>query len=278
MEFLVILISLLLVYLNGSVPGIQRDRWYQSWVESLRKRLAPGKHPEAYLMISLVVPVLGVVLLLWLASGWLMGLPYLALNTLLLLYAFGRNDLAVEAHAYTSALSRGDTQGAYHKAAVFNFNHNQVAAEDGEGLHTEAVRALSYRYFEHYFAVIFWFCVLGAPIAVLYRLAELHTDLALDAEDEKPAAEQWLWLMEWLPARLMGLSLAAVGNFSACFQRWRKSLTNTEDSTATVLNDYVLAAGLDNSSPTQQVRSVQTLYWRALVLVVSVLALLTIFG
>ena len=282
MAFLVVVISLLIIYFSGAVPGIQRDGWYVSWLTYLRKSTDSGKRPKTYLTVSLLVPVGVLMVVLWFAKGLLFGLPVLVLNVLLLLYAFGREDVTSKAYVYTEALSRGDFQAAFHQAAVFNRSHHEGRARNQGELHREVLQAISYRYFEHYFAVVFWYFLLGAPAAVLYRLTQLHGDLELDGKHEKAVITRWLWLLEWLPTRLMGLTLSVVGNFSDCFRQWQVSLTNSVDSTAVVLGGYLEGAMNfgQSDSPTEQiadVESVKALYTRSLMLMVILLALVVIF-
>ena len=292
MEFLVIVISLFIVYLNGPVSSIQNDRWYSRWVGSLRngalqksqknQKKLHKKYPAGYLVISLLVPLCVVVVLDSVAEGSLLGLGWLVLNVVLVLYAFGRENMDEQLQVYVSALQRNDAQAAFHDASIFNVNHQQSTAGNWDELHQEALAAISYRYFEHYFAVIFWYSLLGAPAAVLYRLSELHADLDLDEDSEKPVARKWLWMLEWLPARLMGLTLSAVGNFSACFSQWQASLLDRTTTSAEVLMNYLRGAmdtseGDDQAQRVADINMVKTLYTRTLVLALSVVALLVIF-
>ncbi|MEZ5480686.1 MAG: regulatory signaling modulator protein AmpE [Porticoccaceae bacterium] len=143
MAFLVVVISLLIIYFSGAVPGIQRDGWYVSWLTYLRKSTDSGKRPKTYLTVSLLVPVGVLMVVLWFAKGLLFGLPVLVLNVLLLLYAFGREDVTSKAYVYTEALSRGDFQAAFHQAAVFNLSHHEGRARNQGELHREVLQAIS---------------------------------------------------------------------------------------------------------------------------------------
>ena len=66
--------------------------------------------------------------------------------------------------------------------------------------------------------MIFWFYLFGAPAALAYRLLALHGDLDFDETDADQPGLKWLWLMEWLPVRLLGLTVGLVGNFFLCRQ------------------------------------------------------------
>src|SRR3989339_1376095 len=85
--------------------------------------------------------------------------------------------------------------------------------------------------YQRIFAVIFWFAILGATGVVLYTLvASLRIEL--ESQDSLSGSEQSMLkstteieaVLDWLPLRLLGLTYALVGEFSATFQAWSKAL------------------------------------------------------
>mgnify|MGYP000220846090 CR=1 FL=1 len=242
MEFIVIVIGLFILNRAGSLPSLQRDNWYRGWMIRLDGQRWLKVVPHGSLILSLLLPVLLVALLLMVLDDHWFGLPQFLLSLLLFLYSLGRGDLEEQVEGYRDDLKRDDLEAAYRDAADFNPAHEEGASENWSQLHAEALGAMSYRYFERYFAVIFWFMLAGAPGAILYRLSVLHSDMALDDAADKSMVGRWLQLMEWLPVRLMGVSLAFVGNFTACLECLRNSLFSMSDSTVDVVASYVLAA------------------------------------
>ena len=281
MEFIVIVIGLFVLSRAGSLPGLQRDTWYGGWMARLEEQRWLKVVPHGSLILSLLLPVLLVVLLLVIVNDHWFGLPQFFLCLLIFLYSLGRGDLEEQVEGYRDDLKRDDLQAAYHDAADFNPAHEEGTAENWDQLHTEVLGAMSYRYFERYFAVMFWFMLAGAPGAILYRLSVLHSDMALDDAADKPMVSRWLQLMEWLPARLMGVSLAFVGNFTACLERLRNTLFSMSDSTVDVVASYVLAAlqtgstGTDSPSTREiEVSEISALFSRTLVFSLCMIALL----
>jgi len=65
-----------------------------------------------------------------------------------------------------------------------------------------------------FFAVIFWYFVLGPGAALAYRLLALCGEHSQQPE-LKARAEQLRHIMDWLPVRMLALSFALVGNFLA---------------------------------------------------------------
>jgi cobalamin biosynthesis protein CobD/CbiB len=89
--------------------------------------------------------------------------------------------------------------------------------------------------YRHVFATLFWFTVLPGPAgAVLYRAAALLADEWREGPggtDTTPIAQGravfggpargLLWLLDWIPARLTALSFAIVGDFEDAASCWR---------------------------------------------------------
>lgn len=65
------------------------------------------------------------------------------------------------------------------------------------------------------FCVIFWFILFGPAFALLYVLL---------LQDDK--ARPYVWVAEWLPARLLALTFALVGQFSATLKAFAETGLN----------------------------------------------------
>lgn len=293
MTFLVLIIGLLVLRFGGDIRGLQKDDWFVSWcgylesVEWLRHR--DGLRS----VLAVLLPVLGLAVLLWLLRDWWLGLPISAISLVVLLYSLGRGDLETELRVYREAVSRGDTQAAYHGAAPFNPTHRDGMAANWPELQQELEAGLPYRLFEREFAVIFWFAVLGPAGALLYRLARLRADHvarelegseALDATvEDEGYAPRLLGLLEWLPARLLVPSLALVGNFSPVMQQAVRLCLGNLSANA-LLAELVRVAlvlqreDIERPGGLELVTAIEDLLRRALVLWVLVVALLVLFA
>jgi AmpE protein len=261
-HFLIILIAIAVLESNGQLAFIQRDMWVQKWHGALVKlgssRL-PTLHNNSQLrvLVFVLVPVAALQLVLWyLGSGILGFLAELAV----LLYCLGRGDLSAQISVLQSDIQRNDLQAAFHDAAVFNIGHRAVSAESAGGLFRELAATLPYRMFERSFAVVFWFFFLGAPVALAYRLLALHGDMQLQTADiqieqgiEEDAAEvlesdrpdeanKLLWYLEWIPVRVLALTLGLMGDFSKATAPLKELVFCAKTSTADVLRRCVFGA------------------------------------
>ncbi|MNY18710.1 regulatory protein AmpE [compost metagenome] len=153
-------------------------------------------------------PLLLVGLLLWilapLAYGWLL----LPLHVAVLLWSLGRGDPQRSLAPFRASWQRGDAEAAYLDAR----RDLGVQAEDPPTLLRQVQGFLLWQAYQGFFAVIFWYALLGPLLALAYRLLALLAEHAGDAVLRRHAV-RLRQALDWLPARLLALSLALAGNF-----------------------------------------------------------------
>jgi AmpE protein len=158
------------------------------------------------LLVLVPVLLLGVLLLLLksVAYGWL-ALP---VHLLVLIYGLGRGDVLAALGPFRDAWRRDDTEAAYLVAA----RDLGVQADEPGELLNRVQGYLLWQAYQSFFAVIFWYALLG-PVAVLaYRLLALTTEQAQQVA-LRERAEQLRHAFDWLPARVLASSFALVGDF-----------------------------------------------------------------
>jgi len=304
MALLIVLLALGLVQIWGSGGPLHRDGWFLRWQQAVAGQQSVAQKPGFEFGVVILLPVLLSAILLVIAESILGGLGILLVSVPLLLYSFGRGNFNESLSSYLRAWYQGDLEAAYIEAEPLLKGVQSETPSDAQSLHRIVFRAAAYRAFERLFAVLFWFLLLGVPGAVLYRLSQLYVgncDIASVAEaDAKSAAatgdgqlaRKWLWLLEWLPVRVLGFTLAIVGNFAGCYRAWREHLTCKESGSADVLEYYLEGAlgGIDSSECSAgvavsegqrlcgaELEALQGLLSRALLMWLTVLALYVIF-
>ena len=208
MNFLVLVLILALEKLCRWRVHLQRDELLRRVLARLER--APRLQGQAALQLVLVlgVPLLLVGVLLWslapLAYGWLL----LPLHVALLLWSLGRGDPQHSLAPFRARWQRGDTQAAYLEAE----RDLGLQAEDAPGLLRQVQGLLLWQAYEGFFAVIFWYALAGPLPALAYRLLALLGEHA-EGEELRGYAVRLRHALDWLPARLLALSLALAGNF-----------------------------------------------------------------
>ncbi|MWV16441.1 regulatory signaling modulator protein AmpE [Pseudomonas sp. L-22-4S-12] len=208
MNFLVLLLVLWVEKFSAGRRRIQRDG---PWLRQLaRAEARPDASPWLQLALLVLLPVLllGVLLLVLepLAYGWL-ALP---VHLLVVIYSLGRGDVLAALGPFRDAWRRGDDQAALHVA-----ERDLGLEADGEAELLLRVQGYElWQAYQAFFAVIFWYALLGPLVPLAYRLLALAAEHAATA----PLAERAAQLrhgLDWLPVRVLAASFALVGNFAA---------------------------------------------------------------
>jgi AmpE protein len=238
MSFLVLLLAVWIEKFSALRHRVQRDG---GWIRELNKlesseRMA-GK-PWLVLTILVLFPIALLALLLVVLEPVAYGLLALPVHLLVVIYSLGRGDLLGGLGPFRDAWRREDLQAAAHVAK----RDLNICADSGEELLDRVQGHLLWEAYQSFFAVIFWYFVLGPVAALAYRL------LALAEEHGKnPAlverAAQLRHAFDWVPVRLLAASFALVGNFVAVGRVMLHELLNWNISAAQLINKVGLAAG-----------------------------------
>lgn len=245
MKFLSLVVVLGIVYWLGSARFIHFDGWFNWLVRRLQKVTNFSGAPVLPLLIALLLPMLLLVIIIFLVKGFIssdyweffVGVP-------VLLYSLGRGNFISQVKEYIEISMRGDNVSAAKLIDELRGNTEigslDVDTNSWQGLHAQALQVISYRSFEHTFAVLFWFCIAGPIGALLYRLSILYREISLSDSGDAQVATKWLWLLEYPAVRLMGITWALVGNFETC--PLRKNLIDIESSSDYILNQCLRGA------------------------------------
>lgn len=206
MSFLVLVLVLWVEQFSSLRHRLQRDGFFLG--ELVRLERSGKVHPWWSLAILVLAPVLVLALLLHVLQPVAYGLLALPVHLLVLIYSLGRGDAKAALGPFRDAWRRGDEQAALHVAE----RDLGLAADDPRDLLVRVQGNLVWQAYQSFFAVIFWYFLLGPAAALGYRLLALSA-----ANSHQPAlkerAAQLRHAMDWLPVRVLALSFALVGNF-----------------------------------------------------------------
>jgi adenosylcobinamide-phosphate synthase len=163
------------------------------------------------------------------------------LGVFVLYAALGMRSLREHAQPVADALAAGDMEQA--RRAVGRMVSRDTAALNGSQIAAAATESVLENGNDAVFGALFWFALLGAPGAVLYRLAN-----TLDAMWGYRTAryERFGWaaariddLLNFLPARLAAFTYALCGHFAGAWRCWRAQAAQWDSPNA----GPVMAAG-----------------------------------
>ena len=187
--------------------------------------------------LMVLIPVMAISLVV----SQLSGLALLVVNALVVYFVVGLKSLAEHGRNVAVPLLAGDLLTARQQIAMMvsrdtdKLTEQQVASATCESVLENGSDAI--------FSALFWFFLLGAPGAILYRGANT-LDAMWGYKTDRYRRFGWAAariddVLNWLPARLTAVSYGLVGNFSSGLKCARQQGGLTDSPNA----GYVMAAG-----------------------------------
>jgi adenosylcobinamide-phosphate synthase len=268
-----------------------------SWADWLERSFNAGerRHGTIAWLIAALAPVAAAAALyalLW----WVSPFAALLLNVVALYFTLGFRQFSHYFTGIQAALRDGEVERA--RELLGDWRGEPAAHRSREEVVRLAIEEAIAASHRHVFAVLFWFVVLPGPSgAILYRMASfLQRRWAGKAEFGR-FAQLALQALEWPAARLTAAAFAVVGDFEDAIYCWRTQAAAWPDpNQGIVLAAGAGALGVKLGMPLTEVEGLQArpelglgeaadapfldstvgLLWRALVLWVFVLIILSL--
>ncbi|MEH6571455.1 MAG: regulatory signaling modulator protein AmpE [Halioglobus sp.] len=228
MTFLAVIIALIFFQVMAFPKSLHQDDWFQSlqrWTRGL------GFSPTIGLIAYLGIPCFIVGLVLGKLDSFLFGLVWLGGAAAVLLYSFGRENFNALADRYYGYCQNEDHEAAY----LFAQSELSVVPEDLTSdrpwqAHQAIQRRLLYLGYQRWFAVVFFFVVLGPLGALVYRLLQLSR-----SSPEEAQVASILFYADWVPSRLLAAGFSLTGDFIASRDKLLASMSDTDKGAGEVL-------------------------------------------
>ena len=292
MTLAAVVVALALGHLaQGLAEAVRRHGWFDEWLRWLDARMQDGNAWRGRwgVAFALLPPLLVVGLLQWTLDTLLYGVVGLLFGIAVLFHCWGPRDLDLDVDAIVDA-----PDAAARNAAISRLSPTTT---DAPALVVTVFHAARRRWF----GVLFWFLLLGAFGAALYRLVALcaEDDAALLPVGNSTGAKRLLAWLDWPVSQLMALFMALVGVFDTVFSAWKQHGGAGFDANADFLGaagrasvrseladdaqDYADAgesaeAIARDLGPMPELRDAMSLVWRTLVAWLAVIALFVIAG
>jgi cobalamin biosynthesis protein CobD/CbiB len=301
MSFLALLAALLLDYFRPLPSHFRAFPLFSRYARYLERQFNAGERWHGLLAWLLaVVPLallatLGYLFLNQLNAllGWLWSVAVLYL-------IMGFRYLGVNAAGVAAALRGQELDEARRQLGQW-LGRDSAALSAGEVAKLGIEEILRGAY-QHLFGVIIWFALFGPGGALLYRLSQIlglkwgELDEREFGDFGKVAARIFAW-MEWLPLRITAISFAIVGDFEDAMYCWRSQaeqwaqrgmgivLASGAGAMGVKLGDPIPGRdgiehrpelGLGDEADADYLDSAVSMVWRALVLWLVLLLLLTL--
>jgi len=263
--------------------------WFGQCGSFLRGRRFTGGALGVVLLVSLPPLLVGAVQ--YLLTVHSMQLSWFLLSLLVVLFSWGPRDLDQDVANYLEAENE-PARSILAEPLIFSYR-NPHHDEGTKGV----IKGVFYQGLVRWFGVIFWFLVLGAAGALLFRLAHAllceSRNRALISEAQAGIARWLVGLLDVVPAVLMTAALAIVGDFDAVTSGWRAHRRQRKGGPwewdyellprvgyRAVIRDEAAeqAFSQDYEGALARVSQAMSLVWRALACWMTLLALMIIAG
>lgn len=279
MALICILIGIIFERASDLLESRRNFDWYDSYSRWLLKTLPGLTNQQKSSIVILLFPVM---LVIGLLQGWLddklLGLTQLLFGLVIFAYSLGPYDLNRQINRYLEAREAGDEDTACEEAVLIM---QKEAPTDSDQQTVEVMRAVLHEANDRFFAVIFWFVVLGPMGALLYRLTS-HTMRNSASATLSAAARQLLAILAWAPAHLVAVGYALTGNYEGAKQQFISK--NKQDDLYECNYHTLITAGqgaLKDCQPGEEtacIRSARALVLRTLVVWLAIIAMMTLMG
>jgi len=234
------------------------------------------------MLLALLFPAVSLAVVLWVIRDQFLGLPTLIIWVIFATVCFSHQRQRAVFKRYMQAACRGDVEACFLYARELDCTDCLDAVSEKElGARVGQMAAwINYRYY----AAVALFLIVFGPVGVVF-----YCTVRFFAEERKRQGLQWpllpglLYVLDWLPVRLVALGYVFSGQFSASFGRWRELALDWRSRPRKIITDVAVAAEEmpEASEAPVCVRStiaLLTLSKRNFVLLLTILSLLTIFG
>jgi len=286
MTIISILIAFALCHFVRELGRVRRREWLGNWVGLANRTFSDASGWSGFggFLVILLVPLLALVLMYLLMKSALGPAGVFLLALLVLIYTFGPRDLDTDVAAIVNAEDDEERD-----AAIEGLLGGEPPSEE-DACKSALIDAVFQESLRRWFAIIFWFAVLGIVGALLYRMV----DWLSHGEYEISPAQRHLLLrmqqiMDWPVAQLITLALAIATDFDSVYDAWKRYHLKQGHGMFEGDNGFLLASARDIvltghaardgyadqlTGPLASLQQAMDLVWRALGVWLTVLALL----
>ncbi|GBG13890.1 adenosylcobinamide-phosphate synthase [Novimethylophilus kurashikiensis] len=296
MSFLVLLGALLLTYYRPLPVKFAAGHWHRDFSRLMERNLNDGHARHGFIawVLSALLPTLLIAVAYYLL--WHFAVPLATLYGVVVLYlVLDFRGFSAPAEAIAKALRDNHIQDARERLELWS---GQSAEAYGAGeISRVAIETTLMRSHYSLYAPIFWFMLLGPAGAVLYRLSQ-SVDAVWGGQDEpfnRVPRTIFYWL-DWLPVRFTAVCFAVVGDFEDALYCWRTQAAAWKNEAVGIMLasgagalgvrigeplpfkgilEYRPEMGLGDVADADYLMSTVGLIWRALVLMLALMLLLT---
>jgi membrane protein required for beta-lactamase induction len=220
-----------------------------------------------------------------LLKGWLFNLPQLLFQLGILWFCLNAYGYRTRLQGYFAAALEQQQQNITQQESTLLYNITAIPSNNGPSLHRPVIENILLQAAEQLFGVLFWYLLLGAAGAIGYYavllLARSQTADFSEVACFRPAAQQLLGGLVWMPFRIVAFVYALAGDFAMGWHYCKHYILSKPQQNEAFITEAGLAA-LDklpsNATNDEILQTTVQLINRTLFIVVILLAIFTLGG
>lgn len=279
MSLICIIAGLILERVVDTLQQLRQFHWFDKYSQWMINHMPGLVEQGASSIVILLLPVMLVAGLIQnTLADTFFNIFSLMYGFLAFVYCLGPGDLDKEIDCYLRARESADEDMAYKCASAIM---GEKASKSPDQQTVDVMQNILYQSNDRFFAVIFWFVILGPFGALLYRLTS-YTSKRSNNKTLTAAAVRLQAILAWLPAHLVAGGYALTGNYEGASAGFRSKQKKDELSESNY--NTLVSAGLGalkNCTPGEEtacIRATRGLVLRTLVVWLALIALLTLMG
>jgi len=235
-----LLIALLLERTHSFGTRWQFEYWFERAITKITRTLEPTA--LLFQLIVLILPAGITYFLLQWCSQLLYGLLSLILWVVVAVVSISCFNARQRYKHYLLSVCHGDTQASYLIAAQLA-EVKTLDVSDPTALGAQVGRQLVWINYRYYCATALMM-VIGGPVAVIFYVTVRSYDLLVrrDIMPRVGLIDTLLFLIDWLPARLVALGYVIVGNFSHAISLWLSLVIKIKLPAQQLIGDVAMIA------------------------------------
>lgn len=280
------LLTLLLALIIERTSELGTKWQIHYWIELLYKKASSllERTSISFVIVIAFFPALLTYLSLSLVKGVMFGLFSVILWICFILLCITCVRYRALYKKYLLSICHKDTQASYHIAERL-LDIDSLKISDESMLATRVGRQLTWINYRFYCAIVLM-VIVGGPVAAVFYATLRTLDIMMFKQKVMPinAVKKALFIIDWLPVRIVAFAYVLVGNFAHAVPVWASLCLNVKLAAYDVVSKVAMAAEQMPDEPdedgvcmTLTCRLVQ-LAKRTLGLLVAAVSLLTIFG
>lgn len=256
------IVTILLAFFCDRYPNIQKLKhyhWLNDYAQMILRILPETKHAAPWWgMIVVCLPLLAAVFVLQSIGDHLwFGLGGFIFGLLVLIYCLG-----------VSRISQ-------YFMDIFNKTSSEPVTVEMKTLSTAEEANFIQSTHQEIFAIVFWFLLLGAVGACLYRMLLIFSKYAQSTDSQlapyQAHIQYGLDILDWPSVRLLGLCLSLGGAFTKAFPLWWQNFFAGSSHNQVILESLAVAAAEQNTQ-----EDIEQLFYRSIFIFLVILALMTL--